>query len=66
MNKDCLDDDMGIDQKGIFNFNIGLVDSFSKLNCSINVHEKSFRYFKSKKPIFTILDPLKKLKKIAF
>jgi hypothetical protein len=38
MNKDYLREERDNAEMGIFNFDIGVVDPYSKLNCSINLH----------------------------
>lgn len=54
------------EQPNLFHFDIGIFDSYSNLNCSINLHEKSFRYYKCKKQMLTSFDPYYKLKQWAF
>ena len=52
-------------QEELFDFDVGLVDGKERLNCCINLHEKSFRYYKSKRVLFAF-DPTLRLKRWAF
>ncbi len=49
----------------LFAFEVGLVDGRSRLNCCINLHEKSFRYYKSRR-VLLAFDPVLRLKRWAF
>jgi hypothetical protein len=49
----------------MFAFEVGLVDGRSRLNCCINLHEKSFRYYKSRR-VLLAFDPVLRLKRWAF
>jgi hypothetical protein len=51
-------------EEEMFSFDVGLVDGRSRLNCCINVHEKSFRYYKSRR-VLLAFDPALRLKRWA-
>lgn len=49
----------------LFAFEVGLVNGYSRLNCCINLHEKSYRYYKSRRVLLTF-DPVSRMKRWAF
>jgi hypothetical protein len=49
----------------LFAFEVGLVDGHSRLNCCINLHEKSYRYYKSRRVLLNF-DPVSRMKRWAF
>ena len=53
-------------ENNLFSCSLGLMNSHLHLNCSINMHDKSMRYYKTDQQLLEALDLTTKLKRHAF